>query len=656
MREPLISTAERRAVVFPIQFEEHSNMIDLKLSFDLPVPWSGKKFEISQVGAINFLVGPNGSGKSKFAAALRSRLGNVRMLGTDRLSGMEQDNPLWQFFGDRLAAGLAKSHFPQFKNAGLQGSGIDTFVLLEERMDLRIQVEATLSHLFNRKIMLDWDSGNLVARAALGKAGYAYRLDREECHGIKELLILLTHLYDDQHPYLIVDEPELNLHPQYQAFYMQEARKYAGDPKEGKSRKIIFLVTHSPFILDFRSVEDLKSVISFDLGYSIPRYISGLDPAATARLSSLVPRLNVHHKQLFFADNPVFVEGMLDAQLVGIMQEARGVSVAGAGSCIIDAGGCEEVNHYLELCRCFGKNAHFLYDLDSLFRGNLRACVRADGSIQNFLLTAGVGRDFGKYCGELDKKLAAVIDRLLATDAGTGAPARLVDHLWGLGQRSDWNAKAWAKARVAVLTAISRDRAGVVAATSQADVEEIEGRLTQIASALRQRNIVLLTGGTLERYLPKYCGDPYELTEEAKRQAVSEEIVELGKGITTAQMAARYGALYDAVCAMPAKVSVDVEQVLRNYLSQYIHDLQAAVVANPGWQLAEVREHLGLIQRSTVKLFSLQKLERGTGKEFNAVVRIAEMLVERPKFVRVSDRTNAGMGDFNIEEGEQSGG
>src|SRR5207237_8917935 len=129
----------------------------------------------------------------------------------------------------------------------------------------RIHVEATLSHLFNRRIILEWDSGNLVARAVIGETGSTYRLDRDECHGIKELLVLLTHLYNDEHPYLIIDEPELNLHPQYQAFFMQEVRKLAGDPAADKKKKVIFLVTHSPFILDFLSAEDVKSVISFSL-------------------------------------------------------------------------------------------------------------------------------------------------------------------------------------------------------------------------------------------------------------------------------------------------------------------------------------------------------------------------------------------------------
>lgn len=74
------------------------------------------------------------------------------------------------------------------------------------------------------------DSGNLIPTARLGDSGSPYRLDRDECHGLRELLVLLTHLHDTTTDYLIIDEPELNLHPQYQAFFVSEVRKVAGDP------------------------------------------------------------------------------------------------------------------------------------------------------------------------------------------------------------------------------------------------------------------------------------------------------------------------------------------------------------------------------------------------------------------------------------------
>ncbi|PZV19090.1 MAG: hypothetical protein DCF20_03395 [Pseudanabaena sp.] len=637
-------------------------MIEKNLSFSLPLPWKDITFAVSKIGYVNFLVGPNGSGKSKFGQTLKDHLGNARLLGTDRLSGMEQNNALKQFFGDNFAGGLAKSHFPQLKSAGQQGLGIDTIILLEERMDLRIQVEATLSHLFNRKIYLEWDSGNLLARAILGDTGESYRLDRDECHGIKELLVLLTHLYNDEYPYLIIDEPELNLHPQYQAFFIQEVRKVAGDPTTKPSKKVVFLITHSPFILDFRSIEDVKSVISFATDHSLPKHILDIDEKASARLSTLVPRLNVHHKQLFFSDNPIFVEGILDAQIVGTIQEARGVSIAGAGSCIIDAGGCEEVNRYVELCLSFGKKAHFLYDLDSLFSGNLRACVKDDGTVQNFLVNAGVGNDFAKYCGELDSKLTEIIDRLLHNPL-QGVLSRLHEFLSGLGARKNWDKKTLSKARIAVLTAISlyRDEVANILKTTPASeieerprqiatVEEIEGRLRQITMALRQNNIHLLSGGTLERYLPKYAGDPYELKDDLKRQAVIDEIAEISTGKPDTELATRYGELFDAICQLPSKIKVDVDKVLRDYLSRYIHELQVAVTNKPDWQLDQLQVHLNTVQRAAMKVFSVKELQRCEHNQFSATVVISEMLGQKRRLVRVSNQTNAGMGEFMIED------
>ena len=128
-------------------------MIDEQISFDLPQPWENLKFEVDKIGAINFLVGPNGSGKSRFADELyrhvKQRPGGARLLGTDRLSGMEHSSAMRDISGDTFGRGFDENRFDSLKTAGLErGSGIDTFVLLEERVDLHVQIEATLSHLF----------------------------------------------------------------------------------------------------------------------------------------------------------------------------------------------------------------------------------------------------------------------------------------------------------------------------------------------------------------------------------------------------------------------------------------------------------------------------------------------------------------------------
>ena len=85
-------------------------MIGFNLSFSLPSPWENQSFETDQVGPINYLVGPNGSGKSQFASELTKYLPNPRLLGTDRLRGMEQSSALDDVVGRSFNEGYAKNH------------------------------------------------------------------------------------------------------------------------------------------------------------------------------------------------------------------------------------------------------------------------------------------------------------------------------------------------------------------------------------------------------------------------------------------------------------------------------------------------------------------------------------------------------------------
>jgi hypothetical protein len=612
------------------------------LLFAYPSRGGGLDFRLERIGAINFLVGPNGSGKSRFAVSLKQSLPSVRLLGTDRLEGMGTSTGLG-IWGDNLAAGFQKNMFAHLKNAGTNyGSGVDTFILLEERPDIRIMVEATLSNLFNRNISIEWDSGNLVPKATSGRTGEAYRVDRDECHGIRELLILLTHLYNDEYNYLIIDEPELNLHPQYQSFFMQEVRKVAGAPENGTRKKVVFLITHSPYIIDLRSMDDLSSVLSFSSDHSIPVSIGNISP----RLASLIPRLNVHHKQLFFSDNPIFVEGILDAQIIEAIQERRQVSITAAGSCIIDVGGCEEVNKYLEFCRAFKKSAFFLYDLDSLFSGNLRQCIGADGEIREFLATLGLGRDFGGYCGQLDQQLSDAVAVVRSSHAGSPPLEELKAFIESLLVDGALRDKNLARARVAVLTDLAGCRAEIASVISEPLALDIEGRLTRIVEVLRTKNVFLLPGGALEHYLPSYNGHRYSLPEAAKRTAVEAEVTGLSEGQFDEVLARRYRALFDNIARLPAKAPVDTDAVLLGYLSDYIHHLQGLVLTHEDWGLTQLNAHFVTSSTGLGKLFQITEFDRHERIQFSATVRVGGL--DR-RIVHVSHDTNAGMRKFALQ-------
>jgi predicted ATP-dependent endonuclease of OLD family len=62
----------------------------------------------------------------------------------------------------------------------------------------------------------------------------------------------LAALYDDDVAALLIDEPEISLHPQYQAFLLEEIRQVAGNPYEDDAKKLIILSTHATSMLPLR--------------------------------------------------------------------------------------------------------------------------------------------------------------------------------------------------------------------------------------------------------------------------------------------------------------------------------------------------------------------------------------------------------------------
>jgi hypothetical protein len=54
------------------------------VTFDLPWPWGGERFELHDIRALNYIVGPLGSGKTRFAERLAQVLPGAAFLGLDR--------------------------------------------------------------------------------------------------------------------------------------------------------------------------------------------------------------------------------------------------------------------------------------------------------------------------------------------------------------------------------------------------------------------------------------------------------------------------------------------------------------------------------------------------------------------------------------------
>jgi DNA-binding transcriptional MerR regulator len=57
----------------------------LSVSFDLPWPWGGERFELGDIRALTYIIGPLGSGKTRLARRLAETLPGAAFLGLERL-------------------------------------------------------------------------------------------------------------------------------------------------------------------------------------------------------------------------------------------------------------------------------------------------------------------------------------------------------------------------------------------------------------------------------------------------------------------------------------------------------------------------------------------------------------------------------------------
>ena len=583
--------------------------IDIKLN--LQVPWKNENFEMSEIGYINYLVGPNGAGKSQFSEHLKfffdSKNLKCRILSADRLTGFGfSSKNINSGHGNYVVSqssfhdGFNKQNFSHYKQgAESMGTGTDAFVLLEEKLDLKIKIEAILSQILYRDLRLEWDSGKLVPMTYNVKQATEYEL-KKESHGVKELLILLTHLYDDSHKVLIIDEPELNLHPQYQAFLLEHIRKVSGNPDDGK--KIIYLITHSPFILDFQTIDDLKSVTCFHNDFRKPSFIENLDPTDEEKIKQIIPKLNVHHKQLFFANTPIFVEGIFDAQFIKAIQEKRGVSLEGSGSTVIDVGGNEQLSSYYLLSKLLGKKSLFIYDLDSIFFSKqLRINAEGSDEINQFLIDLGIGSNFKDIWGQFDSTLKNLKSDLITKESLYKSYIEQLD--------TDKKEKKEAYALLVYLKHF-RDEAKEKA-TNPSQIDLLLNQLNNVINSFEEIGVYILNNGAMENYFPSYDGDKFNIDDNKKRDCLNAEIDwMINECQSNNELKTRYGELYEIMEKLPSGDKIDYKKVIESNLKDLIHKIQKGLSEDKINDESNLPSYIGKEWNSYQRILAISNLNK----------------------------------------------
>ncbi|MBR5825433.1 MAG: AAA family ATPase [Paludibacteraceae bacterium] len=387
-------------------------------------------------------------------------------------------------------------------------------VILKKRLDIRIKIEVILSDLFNKNIHLAEEGGYIKPKVQNIGDGKEYRLKEDECHGMKEIISLLTFLYNEDYQCIIFDEPELHLHPQFQSFFMNEIRKIAGDPNKGFGNKLFFIITHSPYFIDIRNLDDLQHILVCH-NHQMPTYIQADDLNEQDKyvLKKFLPRFNTHHKQFFFSPNPVFVEGYTDQQIISLLFEKIGLNIAASGTSIVDVGGKDELAVFYKLCTLLNINCRIIADYDALFRGKLREFLCANENVKASFGEKGFGFDVSRCIGEIESLLIKIGDVLHSTTSNTQCIQKIVSILQQL-YTDKHNNKA--SINDVILLSIYRFEEQIceVEPNLKTDIKSLLTKHKLYLECLKSSNVFIIPNGELEHFFKATSIDYLNITKK----------------------------------------------------------------------------------------------------------------------------------------------
>ncbi len=168
--------------------------------------------------------------------------------------------------------------------------------------------------------------------------------------------------------FLLIEEPELYLHPHAQKALSRNLREIARTQHHQ-----VFLTSHSPLFIDPLSHKDIAIVekVNSEIGSNIRQSEVNLFDGDTnkdrKKRFNLSHWINPERAELFFARKVVFVEGATEKILLPYLAENLGVFDVGVS--VIDCGSKFNLSVYMELAGSFGIHHCVLHDEDPISEG-----------------------------------------------------------------------------------------------------------------------------------------------------------------------------------------------------------------------------------------------------------------------------------------------
>jgi len=489
---------------------------------------------------------------------------------------------------------------------------------LDMRADLKLKVEARLQQLFDRSVDLAWSQNGLSPTIRSMRGGSPYSANHE-ASGILHLVGLLAAIHNDEIGALIIDEPEVSLHPQHQAFVLGEMERAAGDPAD-RTKKLIILATHAPTFLPLRSAQDLPHFAFFNHINQPPAQIPEAEPILkSGKLKALVARLTETHRMAMFAERVLLVEGQSEETIVTQLARRMDLPLLASNAQVLPVTGKGEFPEVAKLFALMKKEVGILADLDAF---------ADDNRLVNFIsglpgATQAASRGGAKSIAALDRDLRTDLDTFMLNYSGA------VDR--AVRDYPNWSASAplnLIRKRVTLARLLTAPESFGFDATPSAIL--LSQRYTALLAMLAEMGCFFLRAGGIENY--------YALPSSAdtKPIAAAEQAATFGE-TNLGLLESRYADVLSAVRYIAPARGVDENRVLRPKLGAAITAVFQSMTRMTS------ADELNSIARSTIgvsaEVFSFENIS--TAEQLKLRIAIVSPLFIRANFpIEVSHGQN----------------
>jgi len=185
--------------------------------------------------------------------------------------------------------------------------------------------------------------------------------------GLYEILLILTAIIGERGKIILLDEPELHLHPSMQKRILNLLVEYSNVEKNQ-----IMLITHSPYLVSGENIENtwcFKRIYNGTKVHNISEVLSNLSKNEKGKFKSRLSIADV--RSLLFSQGVILVEGLSDKLVIEqvdkyLSDKGKGANINEKEWVVLDIGGKTNLPSFIKLCQTLDVPHVAVLDEDAL--------------------------------------------------------------------------------------------------------------------------------------------------------------------------------------------------------------------------------------------------------------------------------------------------